>query len=214
MTRAAIYVRVSTDKQHAENQLPELRALAERRGFKVVREFEEVESAKKRRPVFESLMKAADAREFDVVLIWALDRLQRSQVGAMMTVHQLDKAGVMIVSARDSWLDTTGPVRQLLVSIFGWVAEQEHARIVERTKLGLAAARARGSKLGRPAVAPGKLALAVEAVRDRGFGAAKAARSAGVGAATLRRELQRQGFTRKHYLWVAPDGTTCRGVRA
>lgn len=213
MTRAAIYVRVSTDKQHAENQLPELQALAERRGFKIVGTYSEVESAKKRRPVFDSLIADATARRFDVVLVWALDRLQRSQVGAMMTVHQLDKAGVAIVSAREPWLDTTGPVRSLLVSIFGWVAEQEHARIVERTKLGLAAARARGSKLGRPPAAPGKIALAVEAVRERGFGAAKAARVAGVGAATLRRELQRQGFTRRHYSWIDPSGRKCEAPR-
>ena len=51
---------------------------------------------------------------------------------------ELDRLGVRVLSARESWLDTDSPVRPLLVAIFGWVAEQERARLIERTKAGMA----------------------------------------------------------------------------
>jgi putative DNA-invertase from lambdoid prophage Rac len=58
---------------------------------------------------------------------------------------KLDAAGVALVSVREPWADTTGPVRDLLVAVMGWVAQQERARLLER----LAAARARLEKEGR-----------------------------------------------------------------
>jgi DNA invertase Pin-like site-specific DNA recombinase len=71
-------------------------------------------------------------------------------VGNLADVLELDRIGVTVVSVRESWLDTGGPVRSLLIAIFSWVAEQERARLIERTKAGLAAARRKGKRLGRP----------------------------------------------------------------
>jgi DNA invertase Pin-like site-specific DNA recombinase len=71
-------------------------------------------------------------------------------VGAMQTVLELDRLGVRVISLKEPWLDTTSPVRPLLVAVFGWVAEQERLRISERTKAGLDRARRAGKKLGRP----------------------------------------------------------------
>jgi putative DNA-invertase from lambdoid prophage Rac len=64
-------------------------------------------------------------------------------------VLELDRLGVLVVSVREPWLDTGGPVRDLLVAIFSWVAEQERLRLVERTRAGLARARREGTRLGR-----------------------------------------------------------------
>ncbi len=69
----------------------------------------------------------------------------------MSAVLELDRLGIQVVSVREPWLDTSGPVRSLLVAIFSWVAEQERAQLVARTKAGLTRARARGIRLGRPA---------------------------------------------------------------
>jgi DNA invertase Pin-like site-specific DNA recombinase len=186
---AALYARVSsTDgRQTVENQLPELEHLAAARGFKVAR-YEEHESAAKARPVLDQLMADARAGKVHAVIVWALDRLHRSMVGAVNAVLELDRLGVQVISVREPWLDSGGPVRPLLVAIFGWVAEQERANLIARTKAGLARARAQGKRLGRPPCSPVLLTAAADLVRS-GVPVAKAARLKGVKRTTLRRFL-------------------------
>jgi putative DNA-invertase from lambdoid prophage Rac len=95
---------------------------------------------------------------------------------------------VPVLSVREGWLDTTGPVRPLLVAIFGWVAEQERTRLIERTKAGLERARRQGKRLGRPPASP----LLLHAARDlvlEGVPVAEAARRKGVARSTLQRFL-------------------------
>lgn len=156
--RCALYLRVSgAPGQTLENQRPELERLAQARGLEVVATYEEEESAAKARPVFKAMLEAASRRQFDVVLVWALDRFGRSMAGNLRDVFALDRAGVVLVSVREPWLDTGGPVRDLLLAIFSWVAEQERARIVERTKAGLDRVRVRGTKSGKPIGRPRRL---------------------------------------------------------
>ena len=69
---------------------------------------------------------------------------------AINTVLELDRLGVPVLSVREGWLDTSGPVRPLLVAIFGWVAEQERTRPIERVHADLDRARRQGKALGRP----------------------------------------------------------------
>ena len=193
MIRAAIYVRVSTDRQTVENQLAELRQLAEARGFEPV-VYEEVESAAKARPVLDRLLADVRAGRVRAILVWALDRLHRSMLGAIQTVLELDRLGVPVVSVREPWLDTSGPVRPLLVAIFGWVAEQERARLIERTKAGLERARRSGTKsgkpIGRPPSSPILLHAAAERVRA-GEPARAVARDLGLSDRTVRRFMSR-----------------------
>lgn len=115
---AALYLRVSTDRQTASNQLADLQQLAAARGFTPVL-YEATESAVKARPVYERMLADAHAGRVQAVLFWALDRLHRSMAGAINTVLDLDRRGVPVLSVREPWLDTTGPVRSLLVAIFG-----------------------------------------------------------------------------------------------
>jgi DNA invertase Pin-like site-specific DNA recombinase len=96
------------------------------------------------------MLKDARRGKFQVLVVWALDRFGRSMVGNLRDVLELDRLGVQVVSVRESWLDTGSPVRTLLIAIFSWVAEQERSRLIERTKAGVAAARRRGARLGRP----------------------------------------------------------------
>jgi putative DNA-invertase from lambdoid prophage Rac len=112
---AAVYLRVSTadGRQTTANQWPELDRLAAGRGFAAVK-YEETESAAKARPVFDGLMADARSGKLNAVVVWALDRLHRSMVGAINTVLELDGLGVQVISAREPWLDTAGPVRSLL----------------------------------------------------------------------------------------------------
>jgi DNA invertase Pin-like site-specific DNA recombinase len=184
---AAIYLRVSTDKQSTENQRPEVEQLAAARGFEVVHVYEETMSAAKSRPIFAQTLKDARRGKFKVLVIWALDRFGRSMVGNLQDVLELDRLGVTVVSVKETWLDTGSPVRSLLVAIFSWVAEQERARLIERTKAGLQAARRRGSKIGRP-----RKRVDLDRARElRGDGKSLrvVAKELGVGYATLCRAL-------------------------
>lgn len=186
-TGAAIYLRVSSDRQTVENQRPEVEQLARARGLEVAHVYEEQASAARHRPKYETMLKDAKRGRFQVLVVWALDRFGRSMVGNLQDVLELDRIGVHVVSVREPWLDTGGPVRNLLVAIFSWVAEQERARLVERTKAGLAAARRRGAKIGRP-----RRKVDLERARElraAGRSLRQVAAELGVGAATLHRAM-------------------------
>jgi DNA invertase Pin-like site-specific DNA recombinase len=191
LRRAALYLRVSTDRQTAENQLADVRQLALARGYEPV-VYEEVESAAKARPVLDKMLADVRAGRVHAVAVWALDRLHRSMTGAINTVLELDRLGVPVLSVREGWLDTSGPVRPLLVAIFGWVAEQERSRLIERTRAGLERAKREGKRLGRPRASPLKLAAAVSNVQQ-GASIRTASKMAGVGFSTLRRHLETLG---------------------
>lgn len=146
--RGAIYMRVSTEEQTYENQRPDIMRVADFYRIEVVNEWRERVSAGKYRPQFEEMMTAARAKEFDVLLLWAIDRLGRSMVGNLNCMLELDRLGIRILSHREPWLDTGGPVRPLLIAIFSWVAEQERAQISERTRAGMERARKAGHPIG------------------------------------------------------------------
>ncbi|HMG13310.1 MAG TPA: recombinase family protein [Gemmatimonadaceae bacterium] len=151
-TRTAIYLRVSQGGQSTENQRPDVLRIVEARGLELVDEYVETASAggNTPRPAFMRMMYEARRGGFSVLVVWALDRFGRSMTKNLAAVLELDRIGIQIVSVREPWLDTGGPVRELLIAIFSWVAEQERSRLVERTKAGLDRARARGVRLGRP----------------------------------------------------------------
>jgi putative DNA-invertase from lambdoid prophage Rac len=185
--RTAIYFRHSTDKSKTDNQRPEVEQIARARGYVVVATFDEQASAVKKRPEYERMMKAARRGAFDVLIVWAIDRFGRSMVGNLTDVLELDRLGVQVVSVRESWLDTGGPVRNLLIAIFSWVAEQERTRLIERTKAGLMNARRRGARLGRP---PARLDRdQLLELREQGWSVRKIAKSLGVGPSTVQRRL-------------------------
>lgn len=150
-TAAALYLRVSTEDQTTENQRPDLERIAKARELKIVEVYDEkISATAKKRPAFDRMMKDAHAGKFRVVVVWALDRLGRSMIGILNTIRELDARGVEIVSTREAWLSMHGPVRELLIAVFGWVAQVERHRLIERTVAGQARARAEGTRIGRP----------------------------------------------------------------
>ena len=112
----------------------------------------------------------------------------RSMVKSIETVLELDRLGVRVLSVRESWLDTDSPVRPLLVAIFGWVAEQERTRLIERTRAGLQRAKRQGVTLGRPGTSR-VLLEGARALVEAGVPVAEAARAKGVSRSALRRHL-------------------------
>lgn len=146
----AIYTRVSGQQQTTENQRPDIDRLVAARGYTVTSVYDEQVSAVKYREQFERMMQDAKDGKFQVLVIWALDRFGRSMGGNIRDVLALDALGIRVVSCKEPWMDTESPVRDLLVAIFSWVAQQDRERLIERTKAGLVRARGEGRVLGRP----------------------------------------------------------------
>ena len=155
--RAAIYARVSTLDQTAENQLTELRQYIKVRGWTAQEYVDEgVSGATDRRPALDRLLRDAKRRRFDVLVCWRLDRLGRNLRHLILFLEELHALGVAFVSLAEG-IDATTPAGGLQMHILGAIAEFERARIAERVRLGLARVQANGQKLGRP-----KLALTEE----------------------------------------------------
>src|SRR6516165_2901276 len=115
--RAAIYVRVSTDRQTIENQVRELRQIAERRGWQVIEQYSDagISGAKGRdgRPGLDQMLKDAQRRRFDVIMAWAIDRLGRSLIDLLGTIQTLEACGVDLYLDQQS-IDTTTPAGKLM----------------------------------------------------------------------------------------------------
>jgi len=151
--KVCIYTRVSTEEQTTDNQTPVLTAWAQHRGWGVVKIYEEEGSAWRagHQKQLAQLMKDARLGMFEVVLVWALDRLTREGAAAILNlVNKLGGYGVKVYSHEESWTEAPGPVAELLYALTGWVAKMESQRRSERTKAGMDRARAEGKHVGRP----------------------------------------------------------------
>jgi DNA invertase Pin-like site-specific DNA recombinase len=157
--RIAIYARVSTDDkgQDPENQLAQLRAWCANAGHEITHEYIDRESGRKGtygRKQFALLFEDAHRRKFDTVLFWSLDRFTREgMIPTIMYLQRLAGYGVGFHSYTEPHLATDDElVRGILLAVLASLAKQEAKRISERTRAGLARARAQGKRLGRPSI--------------------------------------------------------------
>ena len=151
--KSAIWLRVSDPGQHSDNQLPDLRAWAERRSLEVIQLYQVQESAWRGAHLKQLAQVYQDARagRFQILLVWALDRLSREgPLATLEIVHRLGQSGVQVCSYQESWTEAGGELLDLLLAIAGWVARMESNRRSERTKAGLQRAVSQGKRLGRP----------------------------------------------------------------
>jgi DNA invertase Pin-like site-specific DNA recombinase len=150
-TRVALYSRVSTTDETVENQLLELRRLADLRGWTVFREYndEGVSGAKDRRPALDQLVADAKRRRFDTVCCWKLDRLGRNLRHLVLMLDEFQALGIGFVTLGEG-IDTSTPAGRLQTALLGAVAAFERERIVERVRAGMDRARAQGKHVGRP----------------------------------------------------------------
>ncbi len=157
--KVAIYIRVSTIEQVAQNQLPALEKWVIERGHELVKVYSESESAWKagHQQELAKLKEAASRREFEILLTWALDRLSREGSAAILNlVNTLKAYGVKVISYQEAWTEAPGEIGEILYAIAGWVARMESQRRSERTKAGLERVRQFGSKSGIPIGKRGK----------------------------------------------------------
>jgi DNA invertase Pin-like site-specific DNA recombinase len=190
--RAAIYVRVSTDKQTIDNQVQALRQIAERRGWQVVEQYSDagISGSKGRdgRPGLDQMLKDASRRKFDVIMAWAIDRLGRSLIDLLGTIQTLEASGVDLYLDQQS-IDTTTPAGRLMFQVSGAFAEFERSMIRQRVTAGLKRAVEAGKTLGRPRVSPA-IEKRIQAQLRAGKGINSTAREIGVGTGTVQRIKQ------------------------
>jgi DNA invertase Pin-like site-specific DNA recombinase len=188
--RAAIYARVSTTSQNTENQVRELREVAERHGWQIVVEFMDpgISGAKGRdqRPGLEAMMQAVSRREIDMVMAWSVDRLGRSLQNLVELLAELHGKRVDLYLHQQG-IDTSTPAGKALFQMMGVFAEFERAMIRERVNAGLARARAQGKTLGRPRRDDAKRLSAVRKLREQGVGINKIAKQLGIGVSVVQR---------------------------
>lgn len=155
---AAIYLRVSKDdgSQTTDNQRPAVEQMAAARGFEVAPEHVYIDQASgakgaDERPALAAMLEAAARGRFRIVFVWALDRLSRddSYAGGAAMIGELDRLNVAIVSHQETWLDTSGPMRSVLVSFAMLIAADFRRRLIARTHAGFDRARAQLAKSGR-----------------------------------------------------------------
>jgi DNA invertase Pin-like site-specific DNA recombinase len=141
-------------KQDTENQLHELRHFCRRSGWSIECEYVDKASGKTPdRSEFKKLFDDAAKRKFDLVLFWALDRFSREGVFETLNhLQRLSSYGVGWRSYQETYFDSCGPFKDVVVSLMATLAKQERLRISERTKAGLQRARRAGKVLGRPRV--------------------------------------------------------------
>src|SRR3954468_14620759 len=188
MKRAALYMRVSTVDQHPETQLLDLRQMAAQRGYEIVTEYtDRVNGAKAKRPGLDEMMREARRAQFDVVLVWASDRIARSVKHYLDVLDELNHLGIEFVSFREN-IDTGGPLGRAVVIIIGAIAELERHLITERVRAGMRRAKLEGRHIGRKPLALDRPAILRD--RNRGQSLRKIARTHLISPTTVQRVLR------------------------
>jgi len=193
MKRAALYLRVSTVDQHPETQVHDLRLMAAQRGYEIFREYtDRISGTKAKRPGLDAMMSDARRGRFDVVLVWASDRIARSVKHFLDVLDELNRLNIEYVSFREN-IDTGGPLGRAIVVIIGAVAELERNLIIERVRAGMRRARLEGRHIGR-----NRLELDHAGIqRDRGQGQSlrQIAKGHSISTATVQRVLREHAPT-------------------
>jgi DNA invertase Pin-like site-specific DNA recombinase len=191
MKRAALYLRVSTLDQNPQTQVHDLRSLAAQRNLEIVKEYVDhgISGTRTRRPGLDELMRDARRGCFDIVLVWACDRLARSVRHFLETLDELNHLGVEFASFREQ-LDTGGPLGRAVVIIVGAIAELERSLIVERVRAGMRRAKLEGRHIGRRPVEIDRPALLRD--REKGLSLRQLAVIHRISRATASRVLRQQ----------------------
>ena len=190
--RVALYLRVSTDDQSTALQRRELIQACKHRDWTVTEVYEDSGASgskgREGRPAFDRLCQDATRRRFDVIAAWSVDRLGRSLQDLVGFLGEVHGAGVNLYLHQQA-VDTTTPAGRALFQMLGVFAEFERAMIRDRVKAGLAAARAKGVRLGAPRKGS-KVLASIEQARADGLSVRAIAAKLGVGAGTVHRVIR------------------------
>ena len=149
--KVAIYCRVSTDKQEADNQFIQLREYCSKSNYTIFNEYVDIISGKTTsRPRYDKMFNDAHKKLYDLVLFWDLSRFSRA--GTLFTLQklkELDNLNIDWESYQEPYFKSVGQFKDVVISIISTVAKIERQKISERTKAGLERARRNGAKIGK-----------------------------------------------------------------
>lgn len=156
MKQAGVWLRVSSGHQDNDNQVPDVEEFAAHHGYQVAATYEVSDTAWKNgggaeyKATLKQAMDDAWAGKFSVLIVWALDRIVREGAeDALRVFRQFRERGCVILSVKESWLNGSPEVQDILIAFAGWVAARESARRSERIKIGLDKRKAAGQPVGR-----------------------------------------------------------------
>lgn len=149
--KAAIYCRVSTSEQKTDMQRDDLLKYASDRGFTIFNEYIDngFSGSLKKRPALDQLMSDAQKKKFNVVLVWRFDRFARSSKHLVEALHTFRHLGIQFISYNEN-LDFGSPLGQAMFTIIAAMSQLEKDILIERVRAGIANARRKGTRLGRP----------------------------------------------------------------
>ena len=161
--------------------------MAAQRGYEIVHEYtDRISGAKARRPGLDDMMRDARRGRFDVVLVWASDRIARSVGHFLEVLDELNRLNIEFVWFRES-IDTSGPLGRAIVVIIGAIAELERNLIIERVRAGMRRARLEGRT---SAGSPSRLTVKPSTATLPGPSLRQIARGHRISTATVHRVLQ------------------------
>ncbi len=188
--RCAIYTRVSTNNQTIENQVQVLRDVAKMKGYTIVKEFsdEGISGAKGRemRTGFDTLIKDATKKEFDMILCWSVDRLGRNLSHLVSFLNEIHSVGCDLY-IHQSGMDTSTPMGKMMFQLTSIFAEFERGMIAERVKAGQMRST---KKNGRPTNLNDGLIHSIKYMKEQGVGIRKIASDLKVGVGTIYKVLE------------------------
>ena len=193
----AVYIRVSTESQRTDSQEQELRRYGRQRGWKRTEFYvDKITGTKSSRPELDRMVKELRAGRLERVVSYKLDRLGRSVTHLCLLVDEMTRLGVPLVCTSQG-IDTSAnnPAGKLQLDMLKAFCEFERSLIVERVNSGLAAARERGVKLGRPATLDER-AGEVLALKKRGLGLRAIGRQLKMAPSSVHAALNRKGGER------------------
>ena len=193
MKKVSIYARVSVASSNPENQLVELRSVAERNGWVIIKEYVDhgISGAKGRdqRPEFDACLKSAIRKEVDMVMFWAVDRASRNLTDLVTMMDELNAKNVGMYFHQQA-IDTTTPSGKAMIQMAGVFASFERSMLRERILASHARARAEGKTIGRPSMLNDGLISSVKFMREKGLGIKRIAKELGIGVGTVYKAIE------------------------
>jgi DNA invertase Pin-like site-specific DNA recombinase len=188
--RAALYARISTlnHGQDPEVQLRELRDYCQRRGFSITDEYVDkgISGSREKRPALDKLLADCRKRRIDAVVVYRYDRFARSLRQLVNSLEEFRALNIEFISIHEG-VDTSTPNGRLVFGIFASIAEFERELIRDRVRSGLAAAKAKGKRVGRPKISVN--ALRIASLRGQGRSWAEITLETGISKGTAQRAL-------------------------
>ena len=188
MKKVCLYSRTSHSDSNPLNQINELKEVANRNGWVIVKEYVDagISGAKGRdkRPQFDAMLKSAMRKEFDLVMFWAVDRASRNLTHLVQMMDDLHSKQVGMYFHQQA-IDTTTPSGLAMIQMAGVFASFERSMLKERVLASHARARAEGKTIGRPSQINDALVTSINFMREKGIGIKRIAKELNVGVGTV-----------------------------